>query len=171
MATRPKPRLVAVDTNILLRLAEGEESTIDGIQAVRDRLRPVEFVVSSTAYQELIHLALHHNGLREGAVALGALSKLRESWKFTPAPFNALQRSIADNAARCMLRNRLLPDEEKNDARIVAESAVLNCVLLVSNDSHLLAVDHRRLGLLFRELDLPVPLIVSPREIVKKFYR
>jgi len=47
----------------------------------------------------------------------------------------------------------------------------MNSVLLVSEDSHLLAVDPWRLSLLFRELDLPVPLITSPRELVRKFYR
>jgi predicted nucleic acid-binding protein len=171
MAPRQNLRLVAVDTNILLRLADGEEPTVDGIQAVRDRLRPVEFVVPSTVYQELIHLALHQTGRPEGAVARSALLTLRTTWRFTPTPLNALQRSLADNAAKWLLRDGLLPGEEKNDARIVAESAVLNCVLLVSNDSHLLAMDHRRLGLRFRELDLPVPLIVSPREIVRNFYR
>jgi hypothetical protein len=51
----------------------------------------------------------------------------------------------------------------------VAESAVLNCVLLVSNDSHLLEVDHRRVSLLFRELDLPVPIIASARDLVRLY--
>lgn len=72
-------------------------------------------------------------------------------------------------AAYC--QTDLMPTEERNDATIIAESALLDSILLVSNDSHLLGLDHRRLGLLFRELDLPVPLIVSPNEIVRKFYR
>ena len=78
---------------------------------------------------------------------------------------------MAAEAARRIFSAGLMPAEERNDAFVVGESAVLNAILLVSNDSHLLDVDHRRLGLLFRELDLPVPLIVSPREIVQKFYR
>jgi len=65
----------------------------------------------------------------------------------------------------------LLPYEERNDALVIAESAVLNCVLLVSRDSHLFDIDRERLAFLFRQLDLPVPLIASPDDLLKKFYR
>lgn len=171
MATAQRLRLVAVDTNILLRLAEEEELTLDGIQAVRSRLRPVEFVVPPTAYQELAHLAGRGDKRAEGAFARKALTDLRDAWRFTPVPLNALQKALAVNASLRLLHAGLLPDAEQNDARIVAESAVLMCVLLVSNDSHLLDIDHRQLGLLFRELDLPVPIIASPRDLVKLYPR
>lgn len=169
MAIPQRPRLVAVDTNILLRLAEKEELTLDGIQTIRDRLRPVSFVVPPTAYQELAHLAINSGSLAVRAAAREALARFRSVWGFAPSPLNAVQKDLAANAALKLLQSNLLPDEERNDAWIVAESAVLNCVLLVSNDSHLLDLDHRRLGLLFRELDLPVPLIASPRELVKLY--
>jgi hypothetical protein len=96
---------------------------------------------------------------------------MRSRWHFHPADLNSAQEAIVGEAARKILFAGLLPAAEINDAIIIAESAVLNSILLVSNDSHMLKADHRRLGLLFRELDLPVPLMVSPREIVRKFYR
>jgi rRNA-processing protein FCF1 len=167
MANLEKPHLVAVDTNILLRLAEEDELALDAIEVVRGLLRPSEFLVSPTAYLELNMLARSADEARVRASALKALTDFRAKWRFKPAPLNSLQKTLVINAAAKLLDSGLLPTTERNDARIVVESAVLNCVLLVSNDSHLLQADHRRLGLLFRELDLPVPIIASARDLVR----
>lgn len=94
-----------------------------------------------------------------------AVSGISSRWTF-----NAVDDALADNATRRLRESGLLPYEERNAAAIIAEAAVLNCVLLVSRDSHLLAVDHDRLALLFRQLDLPVPVIASPETPLKKFY-
>ena len=107
-----KPQLVAVDTNIVMRLADGDEATIDSWHLIRDRLHPVQFIVPPTVLE---------------------------------LPYN--------------------------DAFVVSEAAVLDCILLVSRDSHLLDIDHEKLVLLFRRLDLTAPLIASPEKLLKKFSR
>jgi hypothetical protein len=167
MASPEKPHLVAVDTNILLRLAEKDELAFDAIEVVRGLLRPSEFLVSPTAFLELNMLARHSDEAHVRACAMQALTDFRAEWRFNPALLNSLQKALVLNAAAKLLASGLLPTGERNDARIVAESAVLNCVLLVSNDSHLLQADHRRLALLFRQLDLPVPIIASARDLVR----
>jgi hypothetical protein len=58
-----------------------------------------------------------------------------------------------------------------NDALVLAEAATLNCILLVSQDSHLRDIDHAELKKLFQTLDLNSPVIATPREVVKKFFR
>ncbi len=166
-----KSPLVAVDTNFPLLLAAGDNAALDALDVVRNRVRPVEILVPPTVQGELLHQAENERDAVQRALARKALLQLRSRWRFHPADLNSAQEAFAREAARKTLLAGLLPAAEINDAIIVAESAVLNAILLVSNDSHLLAVDHRRLGLLFRELDLPVPLIVSPREIAQKFYR
>jgi rRNA-processing protein FCF1 len=48
-----KPRLVAVDTNVLMRLADGHEATVDSWQLLKRRIRPVQFVALPTVMEEL----------------------------------------------------------------------------------------------------------------------
>lgn len=69
------------------------------------------------------------------------------------------------------MEHHLLPAAELNDARILAEAAVLGCLLLVSQDSHLLEIDAFRLNLVMHELDLSVPVISTPRDLIRRFYR
>jgi rRNA-processing protein FCF1 len=164
-----KPQLVAVDTNVLMRLADGHEATIDAWQLIKRRLRPVQFLVPPTVLGELAS-KLQDPRLEVRATARQALREMRGRWQFQPAVFNAVQEAVAANAVRVLRDSGLVPYEERNDAGVIAESAVLNCVLLVSRDSYLLDVDPERLALLFRQLDLPAPIIASPENLLKKFY-
>ncbi len=166
-----KSPLVAIDTNFPLLLAAGDDTALDALDVVRKRMRPAEILVPPTVQGELLHQAENDPDAVQRALAKKALLQLRSRWHFHPADLNSAQEAVTREAARRILFAGLLPAAEINDALVIAESSVLNSILLVSNDSHLLKADHRRLGLLFRELDLPVPLIVSPREVVWKFYR
>ena len=166
-----KPTLVAVDTNFPVLLAKGDDDAQEALQVVRRRLRPVQIIIPPTVAEELARHAENDRDPVLSRLALTALQRLETKWRFLPASLTSVQEAIVEEAVRRLRHSGLVPYPERNDAAVIAESAVLYSVLLVSNDSHLLAVDHRRLGLLFRELDLPVPLIISPREVVKKFYR
>jgi predicted nucleic acid-binding protein len=166
-----KSPLVAIDTNFPLLLAKEDDTALEALNIILERMRPAEIIVPPTVQGELLHQAENDPARRQRALAEKALLQMRSRWHFHPADLNSAQEAIVGEAARKILFAGLLPAAEINDAIIIAESAVLNSILLVSNDSHMLKADHRRLGLLFRELDLPVPLMVSPREIVRKFYR
>ena len=165
-----KSPLVAIDTNFPLMLAEANDIAVDALSVVRERVRPAEILIPPAVLIELTCHAKDSPDSKLRSNAQIALKNLQSLWHFQFAALNSTQEAIAREAARKIMQAGLLPAAEFNDALIIAESAVLNSILLVSNDSHLLDVDHRRLGLLFRELDLPVPLVVSPREIVQKFY-
>ena len=167
----PNPTLVAVDTNFPVLLAKEDNDALDALRVVRDRVRPAQIIVPPTVTEELVVHAENSSDPVLRRLANIALRRMEPVWHFHPASLTSLQESLVEGAALRLLRSGLLPSTEHNDATFVAESSVLNAILLVSNDSHLLAVDHRSLGLLFRELDLPLPVIVSPREIVQKFYR
>ena len=166
-----KSPLVAVDTNFPLLLAREDEEAIEALTVLRERVRPSKILTSPTVMGELLYQSQSEADERFRRLAARALNLIRSRVVLRAAELDSTQEAIVAKAARRILTACLLPAEEYNDATIIAESAALNAILLVSNDSHLLDVDHRSLGLLFRELDLPVPLIVSPREIVRKFYR
>jgi hypothetical protein len=168
MQKRP---LVAVDTNYPLLLAAENDDALDALQILRERVHAAEIFVTPTVLEELVHQSESDPEPARRNLARGALGCLAQTWDFQARELSSTEEIVVRDAARLVLARGLLPAEERNDAMIIAESAVLNAILLVSNDSHLLDADHRLLGLLFRELDLPVPLIVSPREIIQKFYR
>ena len=166
-----KPLLVAVDTNFPLLLAGGNDDALDALDILRTRVHAAEILVTPTVLDELLYQSERDADPARRKLAGAALSKLRGPWDFHARELNSTQEVIAARAAQLILERGLLPPEERNDAAIIAESAVLNTILLVSNDSHLINADHRFLGFIFRELELPVPLIMSPREIVRKFFR
>ena len=61
--------------------------------------------------------------------------------------------------------------EEMNDSLIIAEAALLECRMLLSGDAHLRGVNFARLSLLLGDFDVTAPIIATPREIVRKFFR
>ena len=58
-----------------------------------------------------------------------------------------------------------------NDSLILAEAALLECRMLLSGDAHLRGVNFARLSLLLGDFDVAPPVIATPREIVRKFFR
>jgi|ERR1043166_4212620 predicted nucleic acid-binding protein len=165
------PRLVAVDSNILLALAEEDGDTLDAWQIIRARLRPAFLIVPPTVLDEIGFKATNPETTELQKLAGKALRELRHRWMLQPVELRSDQEIIVEAAAKAMCNSGLLPSVERNDAFILAEAAVLECMLLVSHDSHLHNIEHHELKKLLAEFDLIPPLIASPREIVKKFYR
>jgi rRNA-processing protein FCF1 len=171
MAPMQKPQLVAVDTNVLMRLASEHAATVDAWELIRRRVRPVQFLTPPTVLDELRNVARDDPDPSVRQAAYLALRDLRTRWQFLPVDFNAVQEAVAENAARHVLESRLMPCAERNDTCVITEAAVLDCILLVSRDSHLLEIDRERLALLLRQLDLSAPVIASPEALLRKFYR
>ena len=163
-------RLVAVDSNILFALAQEKEEVIDAWHLICDRLLPVLLVVSPTVLGELGDKAAEPE-TPLGKLALKALRELRARWNFQPVELRPSQEERASRVARQIILRGLVPPGERNDAWIVAESAVLECTLLVSEDSHLDALDRPALKSLLAKFRLNSPLIATPRALVKRFYR
>jgi len=58
-----------------------------------------------------------------------------------------------------------------NDSQLVAESALLGARLLLSSDDHLRRIDFARLTIELQSFDLTAPVIATPAEVVRKFFR
>lgn len=65
----------------------------------------------------------------------------------------------------------MIPAEEINDSLLVAESALLEARLLISSDQHLRGIDFERLSIELQAFDLTAPVIATPAEVVRKFFR
>jgi len=87
-----------------------------------------------------------------------------------PGSLIAVRHGIAERIAERLRHQGLIPDEEVNDSLVVAESALLDCSILLSSDEHLRGIDFERLTLELRAFDVTAPVIATPREIVRKFF-
>ena len=162
--------LIAADTNVLLDLAEEVETVVDAVTTIRGRLKDTRFVVPPTALHELALAVRDGETERIRKLAFRALSQLR-AWGFEPLNLVPVGHGIVERIAEEIRRKDLLPTEERNDSLIVAESALLECRILLSGDAHLRGVDFQRLTLILKNFDVAAPVIATPREIVRKFCR
>jgi hypothetical protein len=117
-------------------------------------LRPMQFLLPPTVLDELGNKAIEDPDPSVRQAAELAMLQFRPRWHMQPVDFNAVQEAIAKNAMRLLRDSGLMPYEERNDAALISEAAILECVLLVSRDSHLLDIGHEKLALLFGKLDL-----------------
>jgi hypothetical protein len=83
-----------------------------------------------------------------------------------PFPSNFIEQ-VADE----IRQRELIPAGEVHDSWVLAEAALLQCALLLTSDAHLRGVDHELLTLVLNQFDLAPPVIATPREIVRKFFR
>lgn len=166
-----KPSLpVAVDTNFLLQLAEGNDDAWDVLEILSGRLKPHERIATPTVLEELAYHSRNLSAPDLAAKARRALGSFRLKWGFEPRDFSSSEREV-EKLARQLLRRKVLPETEYRDARILAESAFSKSFLLISEDSHLVHADKLLLALCLHEWQLAPPVILTARELVRKFYR
>lgn len=159
------PRAVAVDTNVALDVAAGVEEVCDAMATIRSRLAGAQLILPPTVLTELAHAAESADrALREAA-----RRTLREHRAFG----FRLVSFVPPGAAHVerVRASRLLPEREVHDSVILVEAAALGCALLTTSDKELRAVDYQRLALELSAFDLVAPVIATPREIVRKFFR
>jgi hypothetical protein len=169
MDVPPRP-LVAVDANVLMDLGAEVDTVIDAIETIRARLASPRLVIPPTPQHELAHIARHADTAEERSRALSGISAARR-WRIVPINLMPVGHGIVERIGERLRSAGLLPDEEINDSFLVAETALLEGRLLLSGDAHLRGMDHRRVGLVLQEFDLSAPVIATPGEVVKKFFR
>ena len=163
--------LVAVDTNVPLDLAQGVADVVDALAVISERIAGVRLIAPPTVALELAYLSEFADEDDVRAAAQTALRSLASKWRIQPVNLVPVGHGIVDAIAAKIRARDLLPDEETHDALILAESAVLECSMLLTSDAHLRAVDHESLALLLKASHVASPIIATPREIVRKFCR
>src|ERR1035441_5997182 len=145
MGPQPHPNpLVAIDSNVPLDLADGNEPVLDALNTIRARLTNVRFVVTPSVFQELAHVALHDSAAARRALGRSALRRLNQ-WRFDLLEIVPVGHGIVESIARRLRAASLLPEEEVHDSLILAEAALLGCAVLLTSDAHLRGLDYARL--------------------------
>ncbi len=163
---------VAVDTCVLLDRANDHEPTIDAINLIFTRLGVKQIGVSPTSVGELNHI-YEHGDATESHLAETALRGMLQ-WGFAPFDLVPVGYGIVEQIGLALALDGLLPDEERNDAFIIAECALAGFTILVSSDNHMIAVQEsgKLHDLLDRfDVDGSKLLIASPRGLLKRFYK
>jgi hypothetical protein len=161
MASVP-PRLLALDANLVLDLADGLDVAHDFLETFRQRGYGFR-----TAAIELRWKALNDRDPSIRGLANQALAQLRP-WDVQPLPeLSEIEYAIAEAFATRLRLSRLLPDEEFNDGLILAETSLAGIAGLVTSDHHLLDMDEMALRLSFQEADLAIAVPVHPRRLLK----
>jgi predicted nucleic acid-binding protein len=162
--------LVAIDTNVALDIADGCDEVVDSLATIRNRLKQGTLCVPPTVLLELGHAADFGETADKRAAARNFLQKHR-AWNFRLVHFVPAGQTQVVRVAECLREKGLIPDEEVNDSLILAESALLGCAMLLTSDEHLRGIDFERLTLELQAFDAAPPVIATPREIVRKFFR
>lgn len=162
MAGNPKKSL-ALDTNLLLDLAEERDFAHDFLEEFAGH--GYSFLAPPTVLAELE--ALSNSGRSpQAAFANTALEKLRD-WHCAPFALSATKLAIAYRFAERLIDLRLIPDAERNDGKILAQTSLVQIPLLVTSDKHLLNIDEEALRLAFNEADLSPVHPVHPKRLLK----
>ena len=161
----PNAPLIAADTNVLIDLAEKDETVIDCFSTLEKKFKNAPIVVLPTVIGELADIAQSGE-----ALATEALKSIVSIWGFKPINYVPVGHGIVEQTALKIRAANLLPDDEINDSLIIAEAALANVTLLLSSDAHLKDIDQAALKVILDDCELGVPIIFSPWKIVKDFY-
>ena len=164
------PLLVAVDTNVALDFADQSEAVVDSIDNIRKRTGSGTLCVPPTATLELGHAADFGETAEKRSAARKFLRQHR-AWNFQLIHFVPAGHAQVVRIAERLRACGLLPESEINDSLVLAESALLGCSMLLTADEHLRGIDFERLTLELLAFDASAPVIATPREIVRKFFR
>ena len=166
-----KPSRLAVDTNVLLDLADEVDDVLDAADVIHGRLPNAERLVTPSVLDELAYLADFGQSQQVRRSAKKAIQLLRGKDRFRSILELPFAPENVEALANEFRRRELLPDEEVHDSLILAETVLLDCHILLTSDEHLRSIDHQRLTWLLNPCDLTAPVIATPREIVRKFFR
>lgn len=161
----------AADTNFFISLAARNEPASDAFEVLRREARRFDRLATETVLAELAHLSRQTEDLVVAGLARQALLSLESQWQFRPTLCTHAESLLIESVCRSVWTSGIIPPAERHDCRILAESAVQGCVLLVSDDSHLRSVDRERLEALLKPFALEAPVIVTTRELVRMFFR
>jgi predicted nucleic acid-binding protein len=161
-----KSPLVAVDTNVLLDLADENEAVWDCMDALKRRRLVPRFVILPTVLQELAHLADNGDTKEKRRLALAALQSLI-AWGFEPLDLKPVGHGIVERIGDEIRARGLVPEEERNDSFIIAEAALCECDILITSDTMLTGTDQKQLHALLDSFHVKPVAILWPRQVVR----
>jgi hypothetical protein len=143
-------KLLALDANILFDLASENTSSHRFREAFLSR--DYALLVPPTVVQELAKKA-NDPSQETSQLARKALTSMLE-WGIKPYDLVGVGHGIATRFYERLVKRGMLPEEEKHDGYILAETSLRFIPVLVTCDHHLLDMDVNLLRTQFEDADL-----------------
>lgn len=154
---------LSLDTNVLLNLAAGYSFAVDFRKEFQRR--HYALLVVPAVLMELNHLSTKGNDTQRER-ASKALDSLLE-WEITPAILTDIEKEYRKNFMAYVEARKILPRNEINDARILADSGIARLPVLVTSDKGLLNTDQVALSLAFEDAGLCAVTPAHPEKLYK----
>jgi hypothetical protein len=167
----PNLPLIAVDTNVLIDLAEGNEIVVDCFSTIRRKFPSAPIIIPPTVIVELADIASDWDTKSEKESALVALQNIRSEWGFHPMNCVPVGHGIVEETARKIRAAGLIPEEEIHDSFIVAESALANVTLLLSSDGHMKDINQSLLRKVLEGCDVGNLIPIFSGKNRKRFFQ
>jgi hypothetical protein len=161
----------AVDTNFLLGFASGDDDVIDAVETLKRRAPQLLISATPTPLAELRFFEKQSEDAALKSAATRALARFKRDWSFHAAVLPRAQQSRLENVADYIRSSGILPQAERHDSLILVEAALIDAKLLITDDSALRHIDYARLVFQLGEFGLHPPVLATPREIVRKFFK
>jgi hypothetical protein len=111
---------------------------LGALEVISDRVTDAHMIIPPTILEELGYLC-DHGEAEEAVLAERALSRLL-TWGYEPLNIVPAGKGIIEQIGLKLRLRGIIPDEEQNDALIIAEAALLGCSILLSSDHHMLEI-------------------------------
>jgi predicted nucleic acid-binding protein len=162
MAAPGKKNQFALDTNLLLDLAAGEDFAHTFREVFQENGYALR--VTPTVVHELAWAAEHSTEHRE--LAFRSLSCMRE-WKIAPFDLVPVGHGLTEEFTRLLIKRGLLPEDEINDGQILTEASLAKIPVLVTSDHHLLDIEEADLLQAFNDRDLMPVRPFHPKNLLR----
>src|SRR5439155_14713353 len=145
MAGSAQKKRLALDTNVLLDLAEPKDFAHEFRETFQNK--DYSLFIAPTVVAELDALSLYGTAKQRrcGNLALGKLL----SWGIKAFDLSSIAEHLAEQFAQRVIAAGLIPAEEMNDALILGQTSSAEIPLLVTSDKHLLNIDETHLKAAF----------------------
>ena len=164
-AAQPRLRLAALDTNIVIHLAEDYAPAHNLVlRLIRKGVRPI---VTQTVTQELGFQSVNAPTEPKRQIALAALAKLR-SWGIQPVGVKPVGNGVCEVVCERFIKEKILPEGEIHDIYVIIEASFYGVVYLFTWDTDILDSDNKEVNRLLVNYDLNPVAITHPRVILEE---
>jgi predicted nucleic acid-binding protein len=166
MGALPPTNQWALDTNVLIDLALGENGALELLEVFQEN--GCRLFVAPVVVRELAAFSAFPSGPIASA-ARKAVTSLRQTWDIEPFSLSSVEMTLANLCRDDLLARCIVPTQERNDAHLIAQVALKNISLLVSSDHHLKNIDLEALTAALNARSLGPLAIVAPEKVVRFF--
>ena len=158
-----RPKELALDTNLLLDLAEEK----DWAHEFRERFQEADYrlLCPRAVLEEIVWFEVNGDP-RKRKLASTVLDHFQE-WTLESFEVPAEANAAARRFGLFLIRKSLLPPKEKSDGLILGQTSWAEISLLVTSDHHLLEIDPALLAQTFVEAGLFPVTPVHPRALMR----